>query len=93
MWYEQAWFYIIIMLVAFGLVALIAFIIRYFLNRKKPVEKKSEEEIAQEELERILEPIPEDQLKNQTNDTETMIERIEEQEKADEAEDQKAKHE
>lgn len=61
---------LIFVLLAAGLICLIAFLIKRFMKKKNPVEeeKKSELEIADEEINRILVPIEDEDAKKQIED-------------------------
>ena len=74
-WWQSPWFYLIGLLLIFGIIALLIFLMRKFVIKKNAKdEKPSDEVIAEENLSRFLEDVddPEtlkqfDEFKDDTN--------------------------
>lgn len=63
---DNPYFILLIIILVFGLIALIVFLIRKFVPGIKEKEEKVSEEVAvQEELERILENVEDEEAKKQ----------------------------
>lgn len=70
--FESTIFYVLLLVACFGVIALIAFLIRKFLIKphEDADEKLDERKIAEEELNRILVPMDEEQHQIQEEKTE-----------------------
>lgn len=62
---DNPWIWILIIIIGFGLIACIAFLIHKVLVKNNKDEKPTEEEIAQQNLDAILEPIEDEETKKE----------------------------
>lgn len=62
---NNSWIWIIIILIVFALIGLIAFIIHKILTKNSKDEKPTEEQIAEENLNSILESVDDEDIKKQ----------------------------
>lgn len=72
---------LLIIIAVFGLIALIAFIIHRVLNPKLKEDKPTEDQFVQEELDRILQPIEDEETAKAVNN---YVDKEDEVEKKDE---------
>ena len=80
--WEEEWFIIVIIIGGFAVLAALTFSLYKFLTRKKPNKNtQSSEDIAQEELDRILEPYEETPVSADEEDFQDTIALEEEQKK------------
>ena len=59
--WEQPAMILLLLIISFGVIALIVFIIRKFLNKNKVDEKPTESEVVKEDLDRYLETVDDEQ--------------------------------
>ena len=67
---RQPWFIILVVLVFFGLLAIVTWVIYRVIN-KESIQKgnpQTPEEVANEELSRVLKPFDEEETKNTTDE-------------------------
>ena len=62
---DNPWIWILIIIIGFGLIACIAFLIHKVLVKNNKDEKPTEEEIAQQNLDAILEPVEDEETKKE----------------------------
>ena len=54
---------LLLLIICFAVIALVVFLIRYFLNKNNKEEKPTETQIVEEDLDRYLQPVDDEETK------------------------------